>query len=214
MKILGKIENRTENWKTARTFAPYFQAEALPLARRLAKPLGDIVEDAWLELYWKGMRDFIEIKKKNGKGDRYWKDKIGQIYRNRFSNLRDDVESLGDFRALKEHNYETGNIEGLYENLYNTEIDIVIQTDRHLFIGEAKGETNLHARSEFVLVHQLVRQFVMANVLVDLCESRRRIVPFVVGVNKNQQQVRFMVKQGWLREENILSWKCVEDLLE
>ena len=212
MKILGIIENRTENWKTARIFAPFFQADALQLAQRLAKPLGATVEDVWLELFWKGMRDFLAVQKQNHKDERHWKDQIGRIYGKCFSGLRDQVESHDDFRALKEHNYNGDDVDGLYDNLCNTEIDIVIQTNHHLFIGEAKGESDLHARSDLVLVHQLVRQFVMANILVELCDSSRKVVPFVVGVNKKQQQVQFMMNQGWLREENILSWECVKNL--
>lgn len=212
MKILGKIENRTENWKTARIFARFFEASALPIARRLAEPLGATVEDARLELFWKGMRDFMAIEEEKGKGKAHWKKVIGKSYGERFSKLRDEVKSLGDFQNLKQNNYKMTDIDGLYDNLYNTEVDIVIQTDRYLFIGEAKGETNLHARSDLVLVHQLVRQYVMANILVDLCESARRVVPFVVGVNKNQQQVKFMKRKGWLKERNILLWEDVENL--
>ena len=212
MKTLGKIENRTENWATARVFARFFGTKALPFARRLAKPLDTTVEDAWLELFWKGLRDFIAVEKQQGKGDEYWKNRIESCYRTRYSNLRNEVISLGCFQGLQEHNYAMGDIDGLYNNLYNTEIDIVVQTDQCLFVGEAKVEAKLSARSNLVLAHQLIRQFVMANVLTDLCDSSRQVVPFVVGVDPNQQQVKFMIRQGWLKEENVLLWEDVKEL--
>lgn len=55
------ITNRTENWKTASSFAPFF-AEAPArrnLANRLLEPLGDPLGngEVQIELFWYGMRD-------------------------------------------------------------------------------------------------------------------------------------------------------------
>ena len=52
MGILG-IKNRTENWKTARTFAPFFDDAELRLAlvKRLGAPSETKPEDIQLELF-------------------------------------------------------------------------------------------------------------------------------------------------------------------
>ena len=59
----------------------------------------------------------------------------------------------------------------------------------------------------------------MAKILVDLiAESDKEVIPFVVGDSgklasiKNTAQVKFMVSQCWLKEENILGWKDIESL--
>ena len=68
------------------------------------------------------------------------------------------------------------------------------------------------ANGNLVLVHQLIRQYVMATILVEISNNRPRkqVIPFVVGDNvgtlKKSSQVRFMISQGWLREANVLCW--------
>lgn len=65
MGILG-IENRTENWKRARSFAPFFgdRRACASLANRLLKPLGKPQniqpDEIQLELFWKGVRDYLD----------------------------------------------------------------------------------------------------------------------------------------------------------
>lgn len=211
--ILG-ICNRTENWKTARHFAPFFDRGAKGLAEYL---IGKRVQsDVRLELYWKGMRDFLKTKEDKRK----WKIEIGDRVRHSelFGNLREVVSGfrvarLRGFRKLKDHNYDTSDTEGLYRNLYNTEIDIVIESRHALFIGEAKGEMSLGADSRLVLVHQLIRQYVMANILVELTGTPKRVVPFVVGCNERQHQVQFMVGQGWMKKCHILQWDQIAQLV-
>ena len=121
----------------------------------------------------------------------------------------------------KNYNVSTeGGEESLYNNLVNTEIDIVLETPKHLFIGEAKHEMTFGANGSLVLVHQLIRQYVMAKILVDLAvesdDPKKEVVPFVVGDNieelKKKHQVKFMLAQRWLKKENILSWDCIKEL--
>ena len=89
----------------------------------------------------------------------------------------------------------------LGNNLVNTEIDIVLQSPNHLFIGEAKHEMTFGANGRLVLVHQLIRQYVMAKILMDRLESdglaKKNVIPFVVGDDvgslKKGRQVEFMV---------------------
>ena len=75
-----------------------------------------------------------------------------------------------------------------------------------------------------MLVHQLVRQYVMANVLVDVLGCDRQVVPFVVteGIRgasrftedagkpaQSPHQVQFMIEQGWMNEGNCLTWDAL-----
>ena len=69
MGILG-IPNRTENWKTARTFAPFFKScsARAALAKRLLEPLGESQEGTVeIELFWYGIRDYIDLLGKKRK---------------------------------------------------------------------------------------------------------------------------------------------------
>ena len=106
----------------------------------------------------------------------------------------------------------------MYNNLLHTEIDIVVGTPRHLFIGEAKHLSGFGYDGSDVLVHQLVRQYVMAKMLVELRDPYEEIegVPFVVGDDVDQLhrtgQVRFMIDQKWLKTENVLCWEEIEKL--
>ena len=106
-------------------------------------------------------------------------------------------------------------VDNLGNNLVNTEIDIVMETPTHLFIGEAKHQAGLGTDGNDVLVHQLIRQYVMAWILVVLRGKHRKVVPFVVGGKenlsslKNTEQVKFMRCQGWLRKENVMTWKDI-----
>ena len=214
--ILG-IENWTENWRTARYFAPLFEDAATELASRLGGPEVTSSQDVRLELFWHGMRDFLtkRVDENDKMNDREaWKCRIQASYRRLFRELRDDVQSHRDFRPLKRHNYRVSERNGLYENLRHTEVDIAMETPRVLYIGEAKHKMDLDGDSSLVLVHQLIRQYVMAKILVDLTQSGKDIVVFVVGVKDNQAQVQFMIKRGWMKRCNILSWGDIKLLAE
>ena len=125
------------------------------------------------------------------------------------------------FSNLDEDNYQiTGkseNLENFCNNLRNTEIDIVLESPKHLFIGEAKYESDFGTEGEHVLVHQLIRQYVTTWILLKLTQPKTThpddfIVPFLVvdagkiDSVKNTAQVEFMVSQKWLKEKNILTW--------
>ena len=224
MGILG-IENRTENWKTARHFAPFFKSASAraALANRLLRPYeeseSDAVKAVKMELYWKGMRDYIHELDKNKKPTTQ---DFQKRYVRLFPDLRDricefNIQKFNDLRLPKPCNYDVSTesrMQSLRNNLRNTEIDIVLQTPRHLFIGEAKDESGFGADESLVLVHQLVRQYVMARILVDLIPGATNtcVVPFIVGhpdklaSMTKTNQVRFMCGKGWLRRENVMSW--------
>ena len=246
--ILG-IKNRTENWKTARTFAPLLQDGSIRLANRLLHPLDQRVVlqacDVHLELFWKGMRDYVhqckEIGYKEAKKTPFPKTKtaifkeiddnfckeFADTYNSCFPNLHEDIEAFRlsrpnvlNLRDLEDRNYkvseENGNAQKLFNNLLNTEIDIVLETPNHLLIGEAKHEMGFGADSKLVLAHQLIRQYVMARILAEICETNTTVVPFIVRDKKDGAkravQVQFMVCKGWLKKENILRWEDVEKL--
>ena len=216
MSILG-ICNRSENWKTAWHFAPMFRDKSLllKLVREMGEHKSTSAEDVHIELFWKGMRDHLA---KSGQKQEGSFPKLAELYENRFKDLRDQVKRCGRFRELRPGNYAVprGEIRTLGNNLVNTEIDIVVHSPQFIYIGEAKGEMSFNTDSKRALVHQLIRQYVMARVLVDLTGCKREVVQFVVGGNKDQlkktHQVEFVQKQGWLRDGNILTWKDIDRL--
>ena len=218
--ILG-IANRTENWKTAEHFCGLSEQGRVNLVRELSGAevqLGEVK----LELFWYGMRDYVRV---HGGVE----EKSVAFYMRSFSDLREQVGRYKHndgtrtlkFDELQPHNYDAskpGTRAKLYSNLSHTEIDVVLETEDYVFIGEAKDESDLGTNGEHVLVHQLIRQYVMAIILVDINDVKKKVVPFVVGNQgrlnsiKNTCQVRFMIDQGWLEESNILSWDYIEEL--
>lgn len=224
MGILG-IENRTENWKTAYTFSPFFRDDRARL--RLAKRLGESEEtkqcDVWIELFWKGMRDFFHQIDEPTRNNPEMFGRLADIYESLFPDLRERVErfdpSGNQMRRPENWSYNPQNsIDLLASNLVNSEIDVVIETPRFLFVGEAKDEAGLGSDGQYVLVHQLIRQYVMAWTLVVLKCRNQKVVPFVVGDAcklsslKNTAQVEFMNQQGWLPERNVLSWDEIQEI--
>ena len=231
MGILG-IENRTENWKTVQHFYGLDDDAKIRLVHQLLKPYGEKPQfqpsDVKIELFWKGTRDHIEQLKRVNQTVPTPRD-FANHYKYHFDKLRESVVSFHadqrpcTFRLpLECHNYNASqtNWGALFKNLQNTEIDIVVQSPTHLFIGEAKHESKFGGEGKLILAHQLIRQYVMATILVDLLPeyNRTRVVPFVVGDSeklastKNTVQVKFMVSLGWLKDENVLSWDCIEEV--
>ena len=233
MGILG-IENRSENWKTAYHFSPFFRDASArsDLANQLLKPLGESQSgEVHIELFWYGMRDYID---KLGNENRHppTHQDLAERYRCLFPSLRKDIKEFDGFRDLNDDNYDVSKPEREYtlrSNLRHPEIDIVLETPNHLFIGEAKHESGFGTDGKDVLVHQLIRQYVMATILVDFRASdnypRKTVIPFVVGDDAKQlkeyHQVRFMISQErkdhdsgkkWLDEKNVLSWDDIEKL--
>lgn len=214
MAILG-IENRTENWMTAQVFAPLFpqQRDGEDARKRLAgKLLGKPVKrDVSLELFWYGIRDY---------GDRCgWelKDYIepcAEAYERLFQKLHEQVKSK--FPKIDARHYRVSDETNLANNLRNTEIDIVLESQHHLFIGEAKRDEKFGGNKKLVLVHQLVRQYVAATILLDFVGKKKKIVPFVVGNDKKglhrKKQVQFMIQCLGMRRENVLEWGDVRGL--
>lgn len=218
MGILG-IENRTENWKTAYEFARFFRdAELrLKLAQRLEPSTTGEVK---LDLFWHGTRDYLD--QVQGVTPQDLADEYNRLFGPEGQiDLRRRVEefktSYGQaFAELQPQSYFAGpgHVRLLYDNLSHTEVDIVLEADNHLFIGEAKVESRLGAEGSDVLVHQLMRQYVMASILLAQRGITKGVVPFVVWCRTRDQrkpaQVEFMEQQGWLNEENILSWTDIE----
>ena len=215
MAILGII-NRTENWKTAYHFSPFFRDDAsrLKLAQRLGEPEGTKPEDVSIELYWQGMRDYLHKKTKGKKTEpikQYFPD-FAVRYKCLFPDLRRQIENFrteaGTLDVTKCWNYDVSKddrVRKLGSNRVGTEIDVVLETQTRLYIGEAKHQSNLGGNEKYVLVHQLIRQYVMAEILVD------RIAEFD-GCTK-KKVIPFFVNQCWLKKENILSWDCVRTAL-
>ena len=149
MGILG-ICNRTENWKTARTFAPFIGKPArlrLLAGRLLPEPLDD-EEKVNLELFWKGGRDYWHAAKRCDAIVEPSPKLLARAYKQCFPRLHEDIkefqiEAPKAFRSLQDDNYNVDgeNAEKLATNFRNTEFDVVLETSEHLFVGEAKDET-------------------------------------------------------------------------
>lgn len=137
MSILG-IENRTENWKTVQHFQELSDTAKICLAQKIGEPKDVPARDIKIELFWKGVRDYAYAHAAEVKPDR-----VAEIYNNQFANLRQQICDFREFNPLKGHNYMASREtqDALYRNLQNTEIDIVLETPGHLFIGEAKHKS-------------------------------------------------------------------------
>lgn len=233
MSILG-ITNRTENFKTAKTFAPFLPnidgsgerrvrlVEKL-LPKGIPTPTPD---DIGIELFWYGMRDALPDGQRNYKRNRDRADKWSDIFRSTSRDLREKIDAWNEkqpkskrFSDLNEDAYRVTNKEKLYNNLLNTEVDTVLSTPTHLLIGEAKYKSTFGTSSNAVLVHQLLRQYVMARILTNMPgQVSKTVVQFVVcSAEKktstlNTAQVGFMIDQDWLKEDNILTWEQIDDI--
>ena len=213
-KVL-EIENRTENWKTAHRLSPFFGADAAQLAYKLGEPPSTLPSTVKLELFWKGVRDW-RAAKTTKKDKRECNARLVESCRHQFKILRRDICRSKLFRELDVPNYaisSEAHRAQLITNLTNTEIDIVVESPDRLYIGEAKFLSSFDADGGLVLVHQLVRQYVMATVLLDVLGCSREVIPFVVtnetyvvGSNRCPRQLTFMVRQGWMTESRFLTW--------
>lgn len=230
--ILG-IPNRTENWLTESTLAGIIandrqnELAAQIIGNVKGTQLSFRKDEVQLELYWKGFRDYCYFKRKNKKCTTFVK-QTADRYQKLFPNLRERVEGYYNKWAklgqnLKPSNYHIGDdesIQQLYNNLLNTEIDIVLSAPGYLLIGEAKREETFGANSQHVLVHQLVRQYVMASMVVDMVDSdwkretKTEVIPFIVGDNiKKTKQVKLLQNMGMLDIKNVNSWDELKQLI-
>ena len=205
------IENRTENWKTAQSLSPLFGDRAVFLAHELDEPQTTPASDVKLELFWKGARDYCF-----GKNKEECADQLVSSCRRLFPKLRDKIESFDGFNDLQPHNYDISSEDQrqrLLNNLLNTEIDVVVKSPERLYIGEAKYKSGFHADGNLVLVHQLVRQYVMARVLVDVAGSTLKVVPFVITEERREpDQIRFMMHRAWMEPDHLLTWNQINAL--
>ena len=226
MSILG-ITNRTENWMTASYFAPLSRMGILRLAKHLGESSETVPGDVHLELFWRGVRDYIS--QVNQTASNHYNDFASRYNRlfgpkGAVADLRKQVEEFRHseglvFSDLHEHNYVVSTddqIRQLGSNVFNTEIDVVLESPKSLFVGEAKHESSLGSEGSLVLVHQLVRQYVAAKILLDILGQTKQVVPFVIWNMSSSQrmpvQVEFMIGQGWLQPDHVLEWGDIVQL--
>ena len=210
--MILEIENRTENWGTARRLLAGRNDHVVKLLlNRLSDP--GITEDAKMELFWRGYRDYCfkhKITRENSKTDH-----LIQRYDSLFPRLRERIkkfceENPSRLRLNSPKNYVPHeDPSGFFQNVRNTEIDIVVETETALYIGEAKQTQGFNARGNLVLPHQLPRQYIVAALLVDAVGTTKPIVPFVVFERRPRSesgQLQLMKKLGLLKSENVFSW--------
>jgi len=78
-----------------------------------------------------------------------------------------------------------------YLIIYEPEIDIVITSNRYILIGEAKCDEDLGADSRLFLTHQLIRQYIMTDIICKIMGAEVKIIPFIVckDIEKVKKQV-------------------------
>ncbi len=242
MGILG-IKSTTENWKTAQSFAPFSNsADARQgLAQRLLDPLNEDLncepEQVQIELFWNGMRDYLKTMDEWRRLDRQQEkiEKFGPIFATLHDILHPNLRTeLLDYQKMftknsdkmvtREFHYTVHGEEAnrkLYHVLHGTEFDVVLEAPGYFFVGEAKLGGNFNDNDKGVFRHQLVKEYLVANITLRFLEERGngvRVVPFVVAEEcqlaklKNERQTEFMVSKGWLHPQNILSWGDIEKL--
>lgn len=222
--ILG-IHNRTENYQTATRLAKLLNPNSVAARRNLVKKLSsdadrDFVE---VELFWHGFRDYVDCSEKSK--DEIRKSSV-EFYDETFKDLGNNIRTKEYRNKLLQnpqknidhcYNPKTKRArENFFNNLIGTEIDIVLQTPSHLFIGEAKYLEGFSANSDLVLVHQLIRQFVMAKTVLHLTESSEmHLVQFIVGMKCDVAygQVNFMEECHELQRNNILTWEQLSEII-
>jgi len=222
------VENRSENWRLAKAFIDKkdnfleYKIADIVLSNCNQKISGQLS----YEFFWTGFRDYchsVSIAKKNSAlGFR-----VVDYYQKTFSNLLDNIHQYNiteNNPKLKlnnpEINYvvneETKNI--FLNNLYYTEVDIIIRAGSNLLIGEVKSTQTFGSNSKHVLVHQLLRQYIMVSTLVNEKQFQEKhnciftIIPFVIA-NRNAErtaQVKIMKNLGWLVRGNVLNWDFIE----
>ncbi len=224
--ILG-IPNRTENWKTAKTLSICIAKKRQHLvAARIIENAGFQARafkssDTVIELFWKGFRDYCKANDKDSNSSEFIKE-TSERYRQLFPDLLWKVQQYNrgaprnrSLRINPANNYacahDTESTRTLFDNLRNTEVDIALSAPGFLLVGEAKSEEAFGADSNHILPHQLLRQYVMARVLL---ETKRfadiRVIPFIVGENREQilkcVQVKLLHALGYLNLANVMSW--------
>ncbi|KHT04330.1 hypothetical protein [Pectobacterium brasiliense] len=219
--ILG-IKNRTENWITVKNLFSLQNKRLIEYLMRKnddnSAPFDDGSE-ARLELFWYGYRDYIYGKSIN----RYSADRdaIYARFLRLFPELQEKVLKFkGDsnkfLRVEKTVNYSLERKDaplGLFQNIRHTEIDIVIETRNKLYIGEVKDSQTFGAHGGLFLPHQLLRQYVMARMLIDELGKDLDVVPFIISNSKKTEssgQVKLMDKLGYLDMKNVFTWSDID----
>ena len=247
MNALG-FRNRSENAMTSEHFQCFDDNDTWDLVTGKLKQLGGL--EGHPESSTKGQifahpwRDYLNHEASEAKKENKYSSlkkarleikqkadsRIVEIYEQEFSDLQGKVfEFKGfDHKYLKrDKNYNLKENSGqLLTNVHNTELDVLIADDYNVYVGEAKGEMRPNASAtERMLVHQLVRGYVVVKTLIEYRRLKRPdgtpmlVVPFIVAkggeINSlmRNNQVRFMIdKLHWLKEEHVLDWDKIKEL--
>lgn len=217
--ILG-IKNRTENWTTVKNL---FSVRNKKIIEYLMGKNGDNSDpfddgsEARLELFWYGYRDYIYGKNINRHSADH--NAIYARFLRLFPGLQERILAFkGDsnkyLRVEKMANYSLGREDAplrLFQNIRHTEIDIVIETRNKLYIGEVKDSQKFGAHGGLFLPHQLLRQYIMARILIDELGKDLDVVPFIISNNsvetKKNGQVKLMGSLSYLDiDSNVFTW--------
>ncbi|WP_420065100.1 hypothetical protein [Pectobacterium colocasium] len=217
-KILG-IKNRTENWTTVNNLFDLKNKKLISYLMRNnddeSEPFDDGVQ-ARLELFWYGYRDYLFDNSINL--NTINTNAIYERFLRLFPDLQGNVLKFqnGNRRCLRVEeavNYSFQREDAplrLFQNIRHTEIDIVIETRNKLYIGEVKDSQTFGADGRLFLPHQLLRQYIMARILIDELGRNLDVVPFIISNSENTRkngQIQLMVNLGYLDMKNVFTWE-------
>jgi hypothetical protein len=85
-----------------------------------------------------------------------------------------------------------------------------------MLIGEVKHTQTFGADSKLIIVHQLVRQYIMASILAEELSQHKNekciVIPFVIADSNaiKTGQVKLLQYLGWLNINNLLPWSFID----
>lgn len=205
---MDHIINRAENNLTAKVFVTLFNS--IELSQRALIFLGlekRERDDARIELFWKGFRDYA-IEHKD------CREKFFDEYRKIIPGIRNALK--GTRLHIRDDFYTAHDRDKLFNELRNTEIDAVIFTRSRIYMGEAKRKEKLGFNGRNILAHQIIRQRVMVEILKALTGDKREVVPFVVCDRSKMRSIGRMeqVKALEILDGRVPHITCWQDVLE
>lgn len=169
---MGIMVNRAENNLTAKVFITLFNS--VKPSTKVLKVLGledSGCQDPRIELFWKGFRDYA-IENKD------CRDVFLDHYKRIIPGIRDAVRRTR--LHMRDNFYTEDDRDKIFNELRNTEIDVVFFTQNKIYLGEAKKKEKLGFNGRNILAHQFIRQRVMVEILKGLTGDKREIVSFIV----------------------------------
>lgn len=202
------VINRSENNITAKVFVTLFNCTEKPEKSLILLGLEkNSCQGFKLELFWKGFRDYAIFNSD-------CREKFMVEYKKIIPFVRKAVEATK--LQVKDSFYSAEDENKIFNELRNTEIDVVIFTDSRIYIGEAKLKEKLGTNGRNILAHQVIRQRTMVETLKALTRDPREISSFIICDQSKQKSIIRMEQIKALgilegRAPRVITW---QELLE